>query len=119
MNRLSSVIIGTALSLSLALAGCGGDPVPATRAQTIEAITGSATQGKTSYESQCAACHGLDGKGTSGGSDLVNSVKTRTGEAFINAIIVGVSGTSMSAYGTLSDQEIANLYAYVKTTLAK
>jgi len=119
MNRLSSVIIGATLALTLALAGCGGDPVPATRAQTIEAITGSATQGKSTYDAQCGACHGSDGKGTSVGSSLVSSVKTRTGEAFINAIIVGVSGTSMSAYGTLSDQEIANLFAYVKTTLAK
>jgi mono/diheme cytochrome c family protein len=117
MNRRLSLTIGTVLTF--ALAGCGGSEPVLTRAQTIAAITGSAAQGKTAYENQCGSCHGLDGKGTSIASSLVASVKSLTAEAFINAIINGVSGTSMSAYGTLSDQEIANMYAHVKTTLAK
>ena len=100
-----------ALSLSF-LAACG----PATRAQKVAALTGTATAGKTTYDQVCASCHGATGQGSSAYPTLVEPAKNDSVEEIAGYIIDGVKGTEMAAYGSVyTDQQIADLVAYVKT----
>lgn len=108
MKRL--MILGT---LTAGLVGCGGGTP--TRAETVAGLTGSATNGKSVYESTCSSCHGANAKGTATGSNLVAAVKARTAESFLGSVINGVTGTVMTAYGnSMTDQQLADLLAYVK-----
>ena len=105
--------------LAAALVACGG----ATRAQKVAAISGVAADGKAIYDAQCSNCHGMDGKGvttgTNTGTAVVDTIKDRTEESFIAATIYGVAGTQMASFANLSDQDLANVYAYIKETLVQ
>jgi mono/diheme cytochrome c family protein len=111
-----------ALVSTLALAGCGGTDSPGTdagtqtRTQTIAALTGSVAAGESSFANRgCAGCHGADGTGTSAGIALQGPLKSDPKEEIIDVLLNGVSGTSMASYSGLEDQEIADLYAYMKS----
>lgn len=116
MKRLSVAL----LSVSL-FAACGS-PV---RSTSVLALTGSAANGKTVYSSMCASCHGVDGKGgttrkADGGvgevyPSLVEKAASLKSDVFLNDVINGVPGTSMVSYSSLTDQQLADVYAYVKT----
>ncbi len=105
-------------TLALA-AGCGPAAPPSARATTIAALTGVSATGQNLYAANCASCHGYDGKGSIS-SDYVSiaaTVKSRTAGEFIDFILNGVPNTSMASFSTLSDQQLADIYAYVKTVL--
>ncbi len=110
------------LSLSvLALTSCGS-ATPATRAQTIAALTGVAATGQTLYMQQCVSCHGPAGDATTASTDnksMVAYVKANNAETVIGILVDGVPSTSMVSFAALSNQNLADLYAYVKNTLAK
>jgi mono/diheme cytochrome c family protein len=86
----------------LAIAGCGPhDP----RADTIAAMKGDASKGEVLYRDICARCHGQNGKQLAdamGWYGLIGS---------ISLVIVG--GYKMPANPQYSDQEIADLFAYI------
>lgn len=99
---------------ALALAACAG------REDQIAKMTGSATSGATLYTQTCADCHGADGKGTTSGVDLREPAKSDEATEVIATIINGKANTSMTAYGnTYTDQQVADLYAYLKATFGQ
>ncbi len=84
--------------------------VEETRAQTILALTGDASAGTATYQTNCQGCHGADGDGPVG-TNLQGWVMT---EESVNAIIDGKG--SMPGFGNyFTDQEIADLVAFVET----
>ena len=86
------------------------DTAEETRAQTILALTGDASAGTATYETNCQGCHGADGDGPVG-TNLQGWVMT---EESVNAIIDGKG--SMPGFGAyFTDQEIADLVAFVET----
>ncbi len=91
-------------SAMVALAGCGENP----RIAEVEALTGDATQGAVLYEANCRWCHGSDGRGAHsmypGGSLSPKLIET---------ILEGLSG--MPSFDNLSNQEIADIVAYIET----
>lgn len=99
-----------------ALAACG-PTTPPTRQEEVAALTGAATSGKTVFDTNCASCHGADGKGTASSSnkDVTATVKTQKAADFIATILNGVMNTSMAGYPQLSNQQLADVYAYIKT----
>ena len=106
-----------ALAICVVAIGCGDDEETtnntnnaADRATTIAALTGSETAGGVIYGQVCAVCHGPAGAGTASGNSLVDSTKTKP--QVIDAILNGVTGTTMAAYANRTDQEIADLTAY-------
>lgn len=99
----------------LGLAACAGDTDGTTktgdtgatdRATTILALTGDAVAGDALYQSNCAGCHGTDGAGVSGPD--IRGVQAETSVA---AMLTPPS--SMPAFDTLADQEIADIAAFV------
>lgn len=91
---------------ALALA-CSSTADP--RADAIAKLTGDAAAGKVTYTGQCASCHGADAKSGTAGKNITGESNA---EAY-NQILAG--GGGMPAFTSLSDQQIANVWAYVLT----
>lgn len=134
----SLVLAGMGLMLSAALVGCQPEEKPADTAATpaaspVAEATGSATQatavvGKEAYEANCATCHMANGEGVPGtfppmaGSERVNG----PADEHIKVVLNGLSGPitvkgvqydgSMPPQGHLSDQEIADIVTYERTS---
>lgn len=93
----------------------------AAHAQDVEA-------GKAVFQSNCAACHGDKGDGKGPAAMALLPPPTdftaaafwagRDDTALKTVIKVGKPGTSMAGFATLSDDDIANLIAYLKTLKA-
>jgi mono/diheme cytochrome c family protein len=115
MKRFSLSVAAVA---AMTLSGCGGT-TPPTRAQTIAALTGVAATGQSVYTAQCVSCHQADGNGNASYKSATAFVKANTAEAFFNKTIDGVPGTAMVSYAALTNQQLADCYAYIKNTLAK
>lgn len=92
--------------LLLVLGGCAED-----RAKTILGLDGDATAGAEVYAANCAACHGEDGTGGTGSDLTAGAIDS---EAIVEIVLYG--GDGMTAFeDILSDQEIADVVAYVHT----
>ena len=78
---------------------------------------GASREGRQIFASQCAACHGLDGKGGERAPDIATSVKTqrRSDEELFRIIQKGVPGTGMPAFASLSQEDTKSLIAHVRS----
>ncbi|MEK7783972.1 MAG: cytochrome c [Chloroflexota bacterium] len=117
------------------MAACGQSEAAATKpdisagAEQYASLAGDATAGKTQFASLCATCHGPDGKGIPGlGKDLTTSefAKALPDAEFILFITQGrpasdpanTTGVDMPPRGgnpALTDQDLADIVAYVRT----
>jgi mono/diheme cytochrome c family protein len=103
-----------ALVTIVALAGCGGGDdtgaAPA-REDVIADLTGDTTNGKALYDATCSVCHGAAGLGGTG-----PAINAGTGEdLLIESILYGGGGVMPAYEEDYSDQEIADITAYVLT----
>lgn len=104
--------------LLAALVACSGGGTT-DRVDTILGLTGDPTNGEAVYTANCAVCHAASGLGvddpeTPGtGVNLTEAAGETDADAeFIPYIIDGVG--DMTAFGdTLSDQDIADVLAYL------
>ena len=77
-------------------------------------------RGQKTYESTCAACHGMKGEGNAAikalplaGSKTVNGPK----EAHIDTVLNGRPGTAMAAFGAqFSDTDLAAVISYERSS---
>jgi cytochrome c551 len=97
------------LVVSLLVGAVGCSSTPSSRTTTIAALTGDTVAGKTIYATNCTTCHGADAKSGTVGKGIAAE---DSNEAY-GQIVSG--GGGMPAFGSLSDQDIANLWAYVQT----
>jgi mono/diheme cytochrome c family protein len=103
------------------LTSCG-TATPPTRAQTIAGLTGVAATGQMLYMQQCVSCHGPAGDAatpSTNNKSMVTYVKANTADAAIGILVDGVPNTAMVSFAALSNQQLADIYAYVKNTLSK
>ena len=72
--------------------------------------------GQRAFSSNCAGCHGLDGRGSDKGVNIAASVNVRhLSDAQVSNIISnGVAGTGMPAFHSLSGPQIRGLVSYVR-----
>jgi cytochrome c551 len=76
------------------------------------AAGGDPTLGAEVFTENCSTCHGADGAGGNGGPDLNTMPLAQTEEGAIQQVTNG--GGGMPAFGgTLSEEEIENVAAYV------
>lgn len=133
MTRMMVVVAGIAVA---GLIGCGDDDATGSsgsggtggsggsatgRVADVLALTGDATAGTTVFDGSCgqANCHGSDGTASnSNARDLTTFASTITDAQLIQIIIDGSVGQNvMPPLGSqYSDQEIADVVAYVRAT---
>ena len=72
--------------------------------------------GQRVFESRCAGCHGLDGRGTERGPDLATreSVQWQTDATLRGTIQHGFPASGMPAFSTLSSAEMQSIVAYLR-----
>jgi len=88
--------------------------------QTVNKSEGTsastADQGKQLLASNCASCHGIDGKGSERAPNITdNPYMRQLSDAQLKDIISnGIPGTGMPAFHSLSDSLVAELIAYLR-----
>lgn len=77
--------------------------------------------GLTTYNSTCAGCHGLDGRGSDKAVDISGNDNTRhLSDAQLSGIISnGVPGTGMPAFHNLSARQTSAVVAYLRLLQGK
>jgi putative heme-binding domain-containing protein len=93
------------------------------RAQTKPSVTrsqtsaGSLTEAKTTYESVCASCHGLDARGSERGPNIASrqEVVDKSDAQLVDILKHGKTSTGMPAFAAFGDARIAALVAYLRT----
>jgi len=138
MRRTTLLLIALVAAFGLAAAGCGGEeeatPTPDTVIGTIEttettetdttetettdsggASTGDAAAGKTVFVANCGTCHTLSDAGTSGtvGPNLDEAQPSN--ELVVDRVTNG-QGVMPPFAGTLTEQQITDVAAYVSQT---
>ena len=80
----------------------------------------SNVEGKQAFESQCAGCHGLDGRGGERAPDIASNTKTqqRTDGELSRIVERGLPGTGMPAFASLGSN-IKNVVAYLRELQGK
>lgn len=77
--------------------------------------------GRTAYNSACAGCHGLDGRGSDKAVNISGSEQTRhLSDAQLTSIISnGVPGTGMPAFHNLSEKQTRAIIGYLRSLQGK
>ena len=104
MNRL------LVLTLLIPFLFSCGDSADDARMDTVLALSSDLENGKTTYGTNCAACHGADGGGTSLGSNI----KSENNASDLLQVVLEGKDT-MRSYADLSDQELADVTAYAQS----
>jgi len=72
--------------------------------------------GQRPYNSNCAGCHGLDGRGSDKGPNIAASVNVRhLSDARVSSIISeGIPGTGMPAFHSLGERQTRAIVGYIR-----
>jgi mono/diheme cytochrome c family protein len=111
------LVLVVALVLALGATACGGDDegTDTTDTTTTETTNGgddAFAAGRTVFLAECGACHTLEEAGTTGTTGP-NLDDTELTAATIELQVRNGSGVMPAFEGDLSDEEIANVSAYV------
>ena len=81
----------------------------------------TAVPGRSTFNSVCAACHGLDGRGSDKAVDITTSARVRgLSDAQLAGVVSnGVPGTGMPAFRTLSAAQVRGLVGYLRLLQGK
>lgn len=76
----------------------------------------TAAPGQRPYNSNCAGCHGLDGRGSDKGPNIAASVNVRhLSDARVSSIISeGIPGTGMPAFHSLGERQTRAIVGYIR-----
>jgi cytochrome c oxidase cbb3-type subunit 3 len=79
------------------------------------------TAGRSTFNSSCAGCHGLDGTGSDKAVNISGSARVRhLSDAQLSSIISnGVPGTGMPAFRSLSARQVGAVVDYLRTLQGK
>ncbi len=79
------------------------------------------TPGGRTFNSTCAGCHGLDGRGSDKGVNIAGNAKVRhfTDTQLSEIISNGVPGTGMPAFHNLNAQQISSLVGHLRILQGK
>jgi mono/diheme cytochrome c family protein len=104
-----------AVVAALASYACGGGT--ADTGEGALALTGDVDRGRGLFETTCAPCHGSDGSGGSQGVDLREHVPEHSDRELVRVMARGED--RMPDPGLASDQEIADVLAYLRATFTE
>jgi len=77
--------------------------------------------GRNVYNSSCAGCHGLDGRGGDKGINIATSatIKSFSDAQLLGIVSNGVPGTGMPAFHSMGDNQIRAVVSYLRTMQGK
>lgn len=105
--------------LALVVIACAGNSPRAASQQVKPGPNESSAlaKGRQILASNCAACHGLDGKGSERAPNIADSPNMqRLSDAQLSAIISdGIAGTAMPAFHSLHALQVRELIAYLRS----
>lgn len=104
---LKAIFYSVILCGAMTMMACG-DAEMDSQVDGILALSGDAAAGAPLYASNCAGCHGEDGKGGS-----FDEAVTGSSENKVASIVLSGDGSMPSYQDKLSDQEIANIIAHI------
>lgn len=102
--------------------GCSGSGAAPGTVAYIQGLTANAQNGATVWTGNCAGCHGPEGKGVPNvGSDLTTDQhKAHSAADHIASILNGLNQGKMPSFkGKLTDQQIADVVAYISQVIQK
>lgn len=105
MRSVHTVLLGLA-TLSLMVTGCDEQGIDAERFSAVVELQGDAAAGESRYASDCAGCHGAEGRG--GSAPAVAGEET---DESIEACLEGPD--DMPKFDHWSDQELADVAQFV------
>jgi cytochrome c oxidase cbb3-type subunit III len=81
----------------------------------------TAAPGRSTFNSFCAACHGLDGSGSDKAVDISGTARVRQlSDTQLSGIISnGVPGTGMPAFRNLDEKQVHEIVAYLRSLQGK
>ena len=111
---------GQALGDQFFLVSAAGEAVTAKQEQEAvevdeETMTELMSEGKLTFTSNCAVCHGADGKGGIGPGFAGNGILSGTSYV-VNRVIDGFIDHGMPPFGHLSDRQIAAVTTYIRNS---
>jgi cytochrome c oxidase cbb3-type subunit III len=111
-HRSKSVLSLAALWAASCFAAWSQSPSPSPK--TVRPIS---TQGKQTFASTCANCHGLDGRGGERAPNIAENPKVqRLSDSQIEHIVEnGVPGTGMPAFHSLETADVKAVVTYLRT----
>ena len=79
--------------------------------------SGTPGVGQSTFNSLCAACHGLDGRGSDKAVNIAGSAKVRqlSDPQLSSIILKGIPGTGMPAFHSLSQTQVGVVIGYLRT----
>jgi cytochrome c oxidase cbb3-type subunit 3 len=114
MLKLISVILSCFVALEL----CGA-ATPQRKGTARQSSARAVAIGKRLFVAHCARCHGIDGTGGRGPSLAHTRFKHASDDKGLAAIIKnGLEGKEMPAFWQMSDKEIRQVVAYVRSLSA-
>ena len=81
----------------------------------LDGAKGPDTLGAEIWRSECATCHGANGEGTVLGSPINAADRPFTRAQAYDALVRGVAGTTMSAYGDRPVDALAAVFRHMQT----
>ena len=111
--RLASVVVAVWGALGITLAA---QPRTTRTTNPLASDAKAIERGRINFRGRCAVCHGIDAKGYRG-SDLTTGEWVHGGSdvQLFRTIATGVQGTEMPGNGNLSEDEVWQLIAYLRT----
>jgi cytochrome c oxidase cbb3-type subunit 3 len=112
--KISRAIWATAVGLLLAGAAAAG--LRAQNPAAGQAAPPGGQAAKTTFESVCAGCHGLDGRGGERGPDIVSrrEVTRKSDAGLILVLREGKVSAGMPAFGEYGEKRLLALVAYLR-----
>jgi cytochrome c oxidase cbb3-type subunit III len=94
----------------------GGAQTAKSPARKNQAGDFAAEDGRKTFESVCATCHGLDGRGGERGADIATraEVQQLSDEETLHVLQTGISVAGMPAFGALGVPKIHAVMAYLR-----
>jgi cytochrome c oxidase cbb3-type subunit 3 len=114
--RLFFFITGALLFLSSVVRPQSQIPDRGSSAHARKNTNTSPVEGKKAFESICATCHGLDGRGGERGPDIARAqeVRRRSDSQLLEILQEGRPAAGMPAFAALGAEELQRIRAYVR-----
>jgi len=118
MHLLRPFFFITGALLFLSSEACPQSQIPdrGSSARARKNTNTSSVEGKKAFESICATCHGLDGRGGERGPDIARrqELRRRTDSQLLEILQQGRPAAGMPAFAALGAEELQRIRAYVR-----